>query len=231
MLSRGPGQPEKTAKYFQMKYISTFLLSICLLATTVSFAQKIDVNLGIKVGGNFSQINGKYWENGYKANPLGGAFVSVQGPRFGVQLEALFTQSSFVAGNDFNDLYSELYQQGKDSIEGGSFRVSYLSIPLLLNIKLLPKVKIQVGPQYSGVVNVQDKDQLLKDAKGLFKSGSLDGVIGLWVDLPARFNVGARYVVGLSNINTNDGINVGSQEISDAWRQRSLQVHVGYSIF
>lgn len=189
------------------------------------------VHLGIKTGANFNQIDGKYWENGYKANFQGGAYFTIQGAILGGQIEGVFTQSTYVAGAGFNQLYQDYFKTGMDSIQGGSFKVNYLSIPLLINIKLLPFLMMQVGPQYSGIVSVQDEKSLMKDAKALFKSGSMDGVVGIWLDLPMHFNIGARYVFGLSNINSNDGANVGSQEIVDAWRQKILQVHIGLNLF
>jgi hypothetical protein len=155
----------------------------------------------------------------------------VQGAIIGAQIEGVFTQSTYVAGTGFNQLYKDYFKTGLDSIKGGSFKVNYLSIPVLLNIKLLPFLKMQVGPQYSGVVSVQDEKSLMKDAKALFKSGSMDGVVGFWIELPMHLNIGARYVVGLSNINSNDGAKLGSQEVVDAWRQKILQVHIGLNLF
>lgn len=206
-----------------MKRIFT-LMALAIVGLTVkSEAQKIDVDLGVKFGANFSNINGKYWENGYKANFLGGAFLGVNGNRLGVQLEGIFSQATYVTGNDFHSLYGAFYNNAADSVKKGSFKVNYLSIPVLLNIKLFSRAMIQLGPQYSGIVSVNDKDELLHDAKGLFKSGSLDGVIGIWLNLPARLNVGARYVIGFSDINSKS-------DADDAWKQRTLQVHIGYSI-
>jgi hypothetical protein len=205
------------------------LLFVFVLFPGLVHAQKLDFDLGIKLGANFSNINGKYWENGYKANLLGGAFLGVNGRRLGVQLEGIFSQATYVTGDRFNEIYGDFLQTGKDSVKGGSFKVNYLSIPVLLNIKLFSRAIIQIGPQFSGVVAVNDRDELMKDASELFKS-SFDGVVGLWINLPARLNVGARYVIGLSNINNSDGMNSAGQKIDDAWKQRTLQLHIGYSI-
>ena len=208
-----------------------YLLLLCaaIMLPFTGFSQKLDIDLGIKFGANFTNINGKYWENGYKANLLGGAFLGVNGNRLGVQLEGIFSQATYVTGDRFNEVYKDMLQTGKDSLKGGSFKVNYLSIPVLLNLKLFSRAIIQVGPQFSGVVAVNDRDELVKDAKGLFK-GSWDGVVGLWINLPARLNFGARYVIGLSNINQADGTTSNNQQIDDAWRQRTLQLHIGYSL-
>jgi len=212
-----------------MKQFTSLLLIVFFLPFFVN-AQKLDIDLGIKLGANFSNINGKYWDHGYKANLLGGAFLGVNGKRLGVQLEGVFSQSTYVTGEKFNDIYADFLQTGKDSIKNGSFKVNYLSVPLLLNVRLFSRAIIQVGPQFSGVVAVNDRDELVKDASELFKS-SFDGVIGLWINLPARINIGARYVIGLSNINNSDGMDSAGLKIDDAWKQKTLQLHIGYSIF
>lgn len=206
-----------------MKRILTLVMVVIISFPFSVEAQKMDVDLGIKIGANFNNINGKYWKNGYKANFLGGAFLGVNGGRLGLQLEGIFAQSTFVTGDKFNEIYKDAYQTGKDSVKEGSFKVNYLSVPVLLNIKLFSRAVIQLGPQYSGVVSVNDKDDLFNDAESLFK-GSFDGVIGLWLKLPAHLNVGARYVIGLSKVNKND-----NSTLDDAWKQRSLQIHIGYS--
>ena len=82
---------------------------------------------------------------------------------------------------------------------------------------------LQVGPQYSGVVSVKDVDGLVGDAKGLFRSGSVSGVAGLELKLPFHLNVGARYILGFSNLNAS------SSSISGTWQDRTLQVHLGYT--
>lgn len=210
---------------------TTLLLLVSLFYINSVMAQKPGFNAGIKLGANLNQIDGKYWENGMKTNLLGGAFASVDGLHFGVHIEGLFTQSTFVTGEGFNELYKDYYQAGKDSIMNGRFRVSSFSIPLLLDIRPIPKLKFQIGPQYSGILDINDQDNLLINASKLFKSGSIDGVVGVWIDLFAHFNIGARYIVGLSNISKVEGLTLNSQEVSDAWRQKLIQVHIGYNLF
>jgi hypothetical protein len=213
-----------------MKRTLTLLIIALVAIPFAGQAQKIDVDLGLKVGANFSNINGTHWESGYKANFLGGVFLGVNGPKLGVTVEGLFTQSTFVTGKGFYGLYKDAYRTAADSAKSGSFKVNYISIPVLLNIKLFSRATIQLGPQFSGVASVKDRDELLNDAQELFKGG-FDGVIGVQLSLPAHLNVGARYIIGLSNINKGDGTtnNAGIQ-IDDAWKQRSLQLHIGYSI-
>jgi hypothetical protein len=212
-----------------MKYLSAILVLTLSLSISGS-AQKLGLDAGLKVGANFSNINGKYWENGYKANFLAGAFAAVSGPKFGVQLEALFSQSTYTTGNGFYEVYKDFYTNAVDSAKKGSFKVNNLSIPVLLNVKLVPMVAIQLGPQFTSVMSASDKENIIKDPKELFKS-SWDGVIGLQLNLPFKINIGARYIIGLSDVNKNQGklTNSGSQ-INDAWKNKTLQVHIGYAI-
>ena len=188
----------------------------------------LEVDLGIKLVANLSQVEGKYWENGYKTNFMGGAFLSIGGPMFGGQIEAIFTQATYQSGEGFNDLYKDLFNAGKESVQNSSYKVNYLSVPVMVNFKVLPRIKLQAGPQFSKVVTVIDKEGMFRDAKDIFKSGSIDAVAGIWVDLPFRLNAGARYVIGLSNMNSEDG-NTYTQKIDDTWKQKTLQIHIGYT--
>lgn len=194
-----------------------------MIATAAHAQITPKLDFGVKLGANLNQVDGKYFENGYKANILGGAYAGVNWLTFGGQIEALFTQSTYTTGNDFYSGFKSVYNNTADSAKNRSFKVNYLNIPVLANFNFIPRVKVQVGPQFSGVVSVRDVDNLVKDAKGLFKSGDISGVVGLWVNLPANLNVGARYIFGFSNVNATT--------IGDSWKNRTLQLHVGYQIF
>ena len=192
------------------------------LVMNLPAARAQSIQAGLKVGANFTQLDGKTWDNGYKTNLLGGVFVGVRALRFGVQAEALFNQASYKTGKDFGTLYKAYYNDVRDSAKQGNFRVNYLSIPILLQVKVAGPLVLLVGPQFSGVVSVNDKDKLVKDAKSLFKSGSVDAVAGVQLNLPMHINAGARYVIGLSDINSMSAA-------SDSWKQKALQIHVGYT--
>ncbi len=200
-----------------MKRLLT-LLAVAALGVSTAHAQKLQ--LGLKLGANFTQLDGKTWDNGYKTNLVAGAFVGVRALRFGVLGEVLFSQASYRTGNDFGTIYSDELKNPSKAV--GDFRVNYVSIPVLLQVKLIGPLVLLAGPQYSGVINVNDKDELVKDAKAIFKSGSIDAVGGVLLELPMHLNAGARYIVGLSNIN---GIN----DAQDSWKQKALQIHVGYT--
>ncbi len=204
------------------------LIAIWLLPIISSAQEPIKVSipkldLGLKLGANLAQLSGNNWDNGYKASFLGGAFAGLRAHKVGVQIEFFFSQSNYgVSGHSFYDAFSGLYNNAADSAKNGSFKVTYMNIPVLFQYKLIPLLWLQVGPQYSGVVSVNDVNSLVKDSKNLFKSGYTSGVIGLELKLPLHLNFGARYVIGFASINNTD--------VSGAWQAKQLQVHVGYAI-
>jgi hypothetical protein len=210
-----------------MKFRKLLLAFVMLISPAAMWAQDKSVSipkvdLAIKLGANVAKLSGDSWDNGYKAGFLGGVAVGLREHRVGVQVEAFFSQTSYtVSGHNFYDAYSGFYNNAADSAKNGSFKVTYLSIPVLFQLKLIPLLWLQVGPQYSGVVSVNDVDNMVKDAKGLFKSGDLSGVVGLELKLPLHINIGARYILGLSSLNNTN--------VSGAWQQRNVQVHISYA--
>ncbi len=216
-----------------MNRICALLLCGLFALPTIANAQepalfpKVRVNAGIKLGANLAKLDGQTWDGGYKTNVLGGVFIRLHNGRWGVQAEGLFSQSEYTTGKDFNAIYPLYLQAGKDSLSRGSFKVSYFNIPLMVQLKILNRVWMQLGAQYSGVVSVKDEDEFVKDAEGLFDHGDISAVGGLWVDLPLHLNAGARYVLGFTN-SKNDELN---KTATESWKQRNVQIHIGWTIF
>lgn len=194
-------------------------LSVALLAGGAAQAQ--DIDLGIKVGANLSQLNGNSWDGGYKANVLGGAFVGFRALRMGVQGEVFYTQSTYTIGKTPSDFAMENYKNAVDSAKGGSFRLNELSVPVLFQLKVAGPLWLQAGPQFTAILSASDKDKLLKNPDDFFKTASVDGVVGAQAILPFKLLAGVRYVFGLSGINS-------AEKVADSWKQRSFQIHVGY---
>jgi len=192
-----------------------------VLAYTVNAQVKMKLDLGIMAGVNFAQLDGKTWDNGYKTNLLGGLFAGIHGGRAGIEIQPVFSQSAYVTGNNFHDIYGAYYNNAVDSAKQGTFRVSYLNIPVLFKLKVVNGLWLQLGPQYSGIVSTKDVDNLVQDSKKLFKDGQLSGIGGLELHLPFHLRVGARYVFGLTDLN--------GTSVSDTWKEKQVQVTVGYN--
>jgi len=209
-----------------MKHFTSFVAGILLLcsafparAQDVPVLNRIHIGIGPKVGVNLSKMDGHSWDGGYKTNLLGGAWLAVHGSRFGIQVEGLYTQSTYITGAGFDTIYKQYIMAGKDSLQGGQFRMSHFNIPIMAQVRILNRVWLQVGPQYSGVLTLTDKDGFVRDATELFKEGTISAVGGLWVEMSRHLNAGARYVMALSNLNKTD---------EESWKQRDVQIHIGY---
>ena len=182
------------------------LLSPAIVQAQVPKVGLPTLDLGIKVGANFQQLNGGTWSQAYKPVIVGGIFLGVRKNKIGVQAEGLINTASYNL---------------KDSTKTG-IRATYISIPVLFEYKLFSLLWLQVGPQYSGVVSVKSVNGFEGDAKQVLKSGDVDGVLGLDLRL-LHFDVGARYILGFSDIN-----NKSYTGLSESWNNRSIQLHVGF---
>ena len=185
-------------------------LSATLLFSNTTEAQSIPVvsslpkvTLGVKLGGNFEQISGDNLNTSYQGGLMGGAFVGLQKKKFGVQVEGLIKSVNY----DIN-------------FGGSTLKTVSLDIPVLFEYKLIPRLWVQVGPQFTSVLSTRNSSDSLKNT---IKSGGFSGVLGLEVRLPVHFTAGARYILGFTNVN-NESF-AGS---SEAWKERSFQLYVGF---
>jgi hypothetical protein len=99
-------------------------------------------------------------------------------------------------------------------------KLNYLSIPILLNYKLIGNfLSLQAGPQFGILIN-QDKS-LLQNGGEAFKKGDFSMVAGAQIKLSA-IRLSGRYVVGLNNINDIDN--------QDKWKSQGFQVSLGLAL-
>jgi hypothetical protein len=172
------------------------------------------LHLGIKAGANLFKVDGESFSQEYKFGYNIGAFSEINfTPNIGIQPELLFNQTNYRTGTQFSDLYSG----GINNYEG---KLSYLSIPVLLNLRPIPLLSILVGPQFGILLN--KNEHLTYQAQQAFKSGDFSLVGGAQLNL-ASIKVGARYVIGLNNINdVND---------QSSWKNQGWQLYAGFRIF
>ncbi len=210
-----------------LKVLAAVLLFSFPLLAVAQPGSPVKVDLGVKVGANFSSLSGTGWDNGLKAGILGGVYGGAHVEKFGGQIELLFSQVKY----DLNT--KEFYNAGKnalginpqfknqaDSNKNGSVAVSYLQVPILFNIKVKGPLWVQVGPQYTSLIGLNDKENIFTDVKTVVNTGDVAGIAGVWINL-SKINVGARYIFGFSDLN--------SSSIADSWKQRMIQLHIGYS--
>jgi len=192
---------------------NAFVLSMALLLV-VLHTQAQGIHFGVKAGANLFKVDGQPFSSEYKFGYNLGVFSEINfTPNLGIQPELLFNQTNYRTGQNFGDLYSTNY----NNYEG---KLNYLSIPVLLNLRPIPLLSILVGPQFGILLNQQE--HLVANAKDAFKKGDLSLVGGAQLNL-ASIKVGARYVIGLNNINDVDDQN--------SWKNQGWQLYAGFRIF
>ncbi len=199
------------------------IVAVFSLYATVVMGQRNPLNwdhenlirAGIKGGVNLNKIQGKSFKQGFNYNFQAGGFVQINfSKRFGLQPEVNFVQTTAEFSSDGTDIYDDLFLDGEQK----KSKLSYLEVPLLLNYNLGPsrRVKLQAGPAYGGLLK-QTTDSLKAGAK-LYKNAEWSAIGGLWIQLPL-VNLGARYKLGLSNVNAVDD--------RQTWRNQAIQIFIG----
>lgn len=184
---------------------------VLLFVLHESQAQRL--KFGIRAGANIHKIDGKSFTSEFNYGyHLGGAFEIMFGSVVGIQPEVLFNQSNTRTGYSFDTLYR--------SINPGTIKdvkLNYMSIPVLLNIRPVPFLTLQAGPQF-GILMSKNRS-LLEDGQEAFKQGNISLVGGVQLNI-LQFRIYGRYGVGLNNMNDIDG--------RDAWKSQTGQVGVGF---
>src|ERR1043166_315592 len=168
-----------------------FSLIAALLFSQLLMAQ---FHLGFKAGTNITKVDGQAFKDKFRYGYHLGGFAEIGlGKKFQLQPEVIFNQ--YVTTLDSN--YKAIYQNVFNSSQSDA-KLGYLSVPILLNYKLLGPIYLQAGPQFSILVD-QNKN-LLQNGADAFKKGDFSMVGGAQVKL-ASLRVTGRYVIGLNNIN------------------------------
>jgi hypothetical protein len=199
------------------------LLALLLIVSSVTYAQRFDPDadkenffrFGAKAGVNINKVQGKSYQEGFNYNFQAGGFLQFNfSKRFGIQPEVNFVQTSSEFTNDANTIYDDLFRDGSQK----KSKLNYLEVPLLLNINvgMSKRVKLQIGPAYGGLLK-QTVDSL-KANGNIYKNSEWSAIGGLWIQLPF-VNIGARYKLGLTNINAIDD--------RQTWKNQAIQVFAG----
>ncbi len=187
---------------------TVFIVSIFLVANAQGF------HAGVKLGTNINKIKGQSFSEKFTYGYSAGAFAEIKlGKKLTLQPEVLFNQ----VNTDTSSQFSQLYKINAAKIS--NIKLSYLSIPLLLNYNISKIISLQAGPQF-GILIDQNKD-LLQNGKSAFKQGDFSLLGGVQVKL-AGIRVYGRYAIGLNNINDIDN--------KDKWKNQSIQLGIGFAI-
>lgn len=192
------------------------LLSLAVAVLIFSTAHSQSIHLGIKGGTNINKIDGQSFSSKFNYGYHLGGFAEIGlGSKLSVQPEVLFNQINTDTSSQLSTIYSGLNPNKISNI-----KLSYLSIPVLLNYKLSKFFAIQAGPQFGILMDQNQK--LVQNGKDAFKKGDFSMLAGVQLHL-SNFRIYGRYAVGLANINDIDN--------KDQWKSQSFQVGVGLAIF
>lgn len=194
--------------------MKTKLLSL-FAAVLFSQAMMAQFHLGVKAGANITKVDGKSFKDEFRYGYHLGGFAEIRlGNKLVLQPEVLFNQYATRLDSNYKNVYEDIFD-GNSNI-----KLNYLSIPVLLNYKLVGNfISLQAGPQF-GILIDQNKT-LLQNGGNAFKSGDLSMLAGVLVRLgPIRVN--GRYAIGLNDIS----------DISDdnKWKSQGFQVSVGLAL-
>lgn len=206
-----------------MKSIYFFTTALCLIITISLKAQdtKLDqerenfFRFGAKAGVNVNKISGKSYRDGFNYNFQAGGFLQFNfSNRLGLQPELNFVQSTSTFSDDATSIYDDVFRDGGQK----KATLNYLEVPLLLNINVGPskKVKLQFGPAYGGLLK-QTVDSL-QSSGNIYKKAEWSAIGGIWIQVPF-INFGARYKMGLTDINAIDD--------RQAWKNQAIQAFIG----
>jgi hypothetical protein len=186
-----------------------------LAALFISQAMMAQFHIGIKGGANITKVDGKSFKDEFRYGYHLGGFVEVRaGNKFVIQPEILWSQYATKLDSNYSNVYHGVFN-GNSNI-----KLNYLSIPIVLNYKLIGSfLSLQAGPQF-GVLVDQSKT-VLQNGADAFKKGDFSMLAGVQLKV-LNMRINGRYAIGLNNISdiTND----------NEWKSRGFQVSVGLAL-
>lgn len=184
-----------------------------------TFSQKESlIRVGFKAGLNLNKIDGRSFKDEFSYNYSLGGFLQINPTKkLGIQPEINFVQSEAEQSNDITVIYDDIFLGGNQV----KVKLNYLKLAGLLNYDLGPsqRIKLQLGPQW-GMLLKEAVDSL-KSPKDIFKKGEFAILGGVMIQMPF-IHIGARYELGLTNINGIDNM--------DQWKTRAWQFYVGFTL-
>lgn len=183
------------------------LVAIALFAFNVN-AQGVD--FGVKAGANFASIGGDDTDDlstrtSFHFGVTAGISVS---DNFSVQPELVYSAQG--ASMDFDGFEADL-------------KLDYLNLPIMAQFQVADGFSIEVGPQFGFLMSAKieadgEEEDIKDDVKGL----DLAAGVGVNYAMASGLNFGARYNLGLSNVNDGEG--------SDDFKNQNnvIQVSIGY---
>ena len=172
------------------------------------------VSWGVKAGASITNFSGGNFENVDKKALVGfhgGIFVSLKLASLYLQPEVFVS----TAGAKFNNADSSLFKQ----VSRLSFKLIYLSVPVMLKYRTAVGLYFEVGPQ----VGFKLSEDVSNQTAGNFaKDLDFSGVVGLGFQTKKGLGIYGRYVAGLSKV----GDFVKTRTVDPDFKNSIIQVGV-----
>ncbi len=180
------------------------LLLTVLAVLGLANANAQEVQLGVKAGLNFANVSGDNTSEKDMVTAFNAGLVAEipLTEKFSFQPELLFSGQGY-------------------SFDDNTVALSYLNVPLMGKYYLTKGFSLEAGPQIGFLLSAKNENIDVKDA---FKTVDFGVNLGLGYKLDNGLNFGARYNLGLSDINNSDTSNA-------KFRNGVIQVSVGYFFF
>lgn len=190
------------------------LFATALLAAVFAYSQA-KVEVGLKGGLNLAKVNTEDAAANYK-NATGyhaGAYTLIKVANVGIQPELLYSTRGTEV--DFNAVSQDFKQE-----------YVYLDIPVMLKLYAVAGLNVQVGPQFGMLLSVDGKTRdssgnAVAISKDSYKNSDISAAFGAGWDAPFGLNVSARYILGLTDVNSGD----------EEAKNRTFQVSLGFRLF
>ena len=181
----------------------------------LSNAMMAQFHIGVKGGANITKVDGESFKDQFRYGYHLGGFAEIRmGNKFVLQPEVLFNQYATRLDSSYKNVYDDVF--GGNS----NIKLNYLSIPIVINYKLIGSfLSLQAGPQF-GILIDQSKT-VLQNGGNAFKNGDLSMLAGLQFKI-AALRINGCYAIGLNNINDLPDDN--------KWKSQGFQVSVGLAL-
>ncbi len=208
------------------------LIYLSLVGLLLGVAQQANAQMqlavGLKGGLNFASIDltksasvNYDGRTGYHF----GAYAMFKFTKLAIQPEVVFSkQGQQVTVN------SQKYDENYD----------YVNIPIMIKFYLAGGFNLQAGPQFGFLSSAKGPLQTAgnvssgQDLKNFVNSSDVSIGVGFGWDLPFGLNLGARYNIGLSDINKQTGSTSATSTTSlgtNEAKNQVIQISVGYRLF
>lgn len=204
-----------------MKKLLTLIpMMAIMLSSNTAQAQK--PYAGLLLGADFQHASGASLKKKFNGYFLGGISGGIAIKKFTLQADFIYTQTTLTTGDNFGNALGNYIKNTAISAKDNDFKLSELSIPVTLSYKVLDRLTLGAGVQYSIIANVKDQKNILTSTKEVFRGGYASLVAVARVRVLRKLYVDGRFVQGIQSVQKND--------VPERWAAGRFQLGIGYRL-